>query len=620
MELTLDPSKFSEGQRKALDDLRRMGQQADTTIRGIDTGGGNRLRRFFESFSPPINTATQNLGDLSSQSRRTGAAVAAGAIVGQIGLKNLAIAGVEAYAALKSIQAVIGEVTTATQRGAALSRASWMIGLPGGVRTLDTLIQAAQEIAHVPQETTIGLLNSYQQRITEQQRTGQWAPEFTEASRLGVNFSAPILDQIKQIRAALRGMTGPQAESWVNALGLGPLLNYLKLSQELADAAERRAGQHALTAGQAEEMARLQTNATRLENSLVHLWETIATKFSKSGFRDALEGWSLFIDALTAGEERTKAQDAALNEIGNDIQSLAEKLMKLTFGTILAGFLPALAGLLAGFWPSSGGGAPDERNFPGMNNPFAPMPPDTRNWWQQHAPSWLGGRPPATVPGPAVAGGNVPYDAIDAALAPIIQRESHGSAYVGYTPPGQPLVDLSNAKLDDTGFPIWRGNMGPAGLSTAAGLYQIVGRAWRPIARELGIHDFSPESQRRVARELYRRYGLTPWKASATQTAAVGTRSPFPTGTKFNSQGQAYNVDMTPAEAANVQASMAAIRASKGHWADRSVGVNDVDINGDIHIHTAATDAPGISLALGGALRQEISRNKLISSANSGLS
>lgn len=98
----------------------------------------------------------------------------------------------------------------------------------------------------------------------------------------------------------------------------------------------------------------------------------------------------------------------------------------------------------------------------------------------------------------------------DAALAPVIQRESGGRPLIGFGD-----VDLSKAPLDATGFPIWEGRMGPAGISHAAGLYQFQPDTWRPIARQLGIHDFSAESQTKVARELYRQQGLAPWAASA---------------------------------------------------------------------------------------------------------
>lgn len=126
------------------------------------------------------------------------------------------------------------------------------------------------------------------------------------------------------------------------------------------------------------------------------------------------------------------------------------------------------------------------------------------------------GTPAITAAGSGAGGAqpNATDAAADAALAPIIQRESGGKQFVGYTPPGTPPVDLSKAPLDPTGFPIWEGRMGPAGISHAAGLYQIQPGTWAPIARQLGITDFSAESQRAVARELYRQQGTAPWGAS----------------------------------------------------------------------------------------------------------
>lgn len=120
--------------------------------------------------------------------------------------------------------------------------------------------------------------------------------------------------------------------------------------------------------------------------------------------------------------------------------------------------------------------------------------------------------PPVQVAQPQIGMG-----ALNQALVPLIQRESGGKPFVGYTPPGQPLVDLSNAPLDDSGFPIWSGNTDPTtGLrSHAAGILQIQPGTWRPIAQKLGIKDFSLDSQIAVANELHKEQGLTPWQASA---------------------------------------------------------------------------------------------------------
>ncbi len=106
---------------------------------------------------------------------------------------------------------------------------------------------------------------------------------------------------------------------------------------------------------------------------------------------------------------------------------------------------------------------------------------------------------------------------LDPALRPIMQRESGGKPFVGYTPPGQPLVDLSKAPLDETGFPIWEGRRDPATgrMSHAAGILQIQPDTWHPIAQRLGIKDFSEESQIRVGNELKKEQGLKPWDASA---------------------------------------------------------------------------------------------------------
>lgn len=165
-----------------------------------------------------------------------------------------------------------------------------------------------------------------------------------------------------------------------------------------------------------------------------------------------------------------------------------------------------------------------------------PAPPPVRNLPDGSAPERNLRMPPAGVPDSLTAGPpggqQVPispesYDTpsismqaapveMNPALAPIKQRESGGQPFVGYTPPGMALVDLSKAPLDETGFPIWSGNRDPSSglMSHAAGLYQIQPGTWKPIAKELGITDFSIESQTRVANELYRREGGKPWAAS----------------------------------------------------------------------------------------------------------
>lgn len=122
-------------------------------------------------------------------------------------------------------------------------------------------------------------------------------------------------------------------------------------------------------------------------------------------------------------------------------------------------------------------------------------------------------------------------DALGPSTTPFVMRnQSDTLALVAkYESGNKPLIgwgntDLSGYKLTDTGFPDWPGKPGPKGNSTAAGLYQITRSTWDPIARRLGITDFSPESQRAVAEELYRTRGMQPWAPHNPKLAAAIAR------------------------------------------------------------------------------------------------
>ena len=80
-------------------------------------------------------------------------------------------------------------------------------------------------------------------------------------------------------------------------------------------------------------------------------------------------------------------------------------------------------------------------------------------------------------------------------------------------------VDLSNAPISALGFPIWSGT----GNSHAAGKYQCQPGTWNPVAKVLGIWDFSAESQDAVAAYLYNEQGFAPWEPYNPQLAAYIT-------------------------------------------------------------------------------------------------
>src|SRR4051812_2380519 len=102
--------------------------------------------------------------------------------------------------------------------------------------------------------------------------------------------------------------------------------------------------------------------------------------------------------------------------------------------------------------------------------------------------------------------GSIPWEQ---AAALVKKPESGGNYWAGYSKNGK--VDLSSAPLDEFGFPIWAGNMGPAGISHAAGAYQFQKGTWHQYAKKLGIKDFSPASQDAVFRAAYEDQGFNPW-------------------------------------------------------------------------------------------------------------
>lgn len=104
----------------------------------------------------------------------------------------------------------------------------------------------------------------------------------------------------------------------------------------------------------------------------------------------------------------------------------------------------------------------------------------------------------------------------------VMQRESGGNPNIGWG--RTDLTPWINAGQTVYGFPDWPGKPGPAGNSTAAGLYQITKTNWKHYAPLLGINDFSPESQRKVAEAILRDQGPRAWAASGPIPGRVGGR------------------------------------------------------------------------------------------------
>lgn len=191
---------------------------------------------------------------------------------------------------------------------------------------------------------------------------------------------------------------------------------------------------------------------------------------------------------------------------------------------------------------------------------------------------------------------------------------------------------------------------GPGGTSSAAGRYQFTHGTWQEVAKELGLTDFSPQSQDRAAwhlaaREYRAKTGrdlMADLQAGGHEDqiaeALSGRWSSLPGGKHPQLTKQQWKDSLK----ARTQGALTPPKPAAGGAApplgtppppiavpppsgsnllnpasmSSSGGVqSETNINGPITVNTAATDAEGIARDLGAALR----RTSFVSQANTGL-
>lgn len=652
IELGLDSRGFTDGQARAVRTFRQTERQVRDSAASISRSATTPLRQNFDQLNQNLVSLNQNFTNMSSQSRRSGAAVAAGATAGAVGMKNLALAGIEAYGALKTVQAVIGQVAAATERGASVSRAAWATGFPGGTRGLDTFIKAAEEAAHVPQATSIETINSYQQRIEENKRTGAWSQEFTELGRLGINKDDPILTQMKQMRAAMQGRSGPEAQRWMTAVGLGPLMQWLKLSEAEADSATRRAGQHSLTRDQGKALEELQTSAVRAQNSLGHLWETLTVKFSQTGLKDALDGVSQFTDAISNDEKAVSRLAAALSVLFGVLSlGIVSKIGKLLTGRSLLGGLLGVFGRFAGPLGILSGMAPGsanqgERDMSGFNTQGG-GPRGNETFWQRWRRTFgTGGEDrQSSQIGQPVTGTGIGH------IAPKSERLAF---YRQYAESKRLNPDAIEATVRSEGLGRYHGDHGMSfgdfqlytgggmgNQALAAGIDVRNPKTWQDQGRfaidQMAAHRNDPAwyagqwhgarlpsgAPGWAARE-YSNYKPGVGQPTAIipqvkpEQAPVATAPIPPVMPLFDSpEGQAYRgaPSLPPL---NLPSMIRRDQSSSNGPA--TINHGDVAINGGVHVHTPATDANGIAGSIQVALNEKLRNNIRVNGADSGMS
>jgi muramidase (phage lysozyme) len=158
--------------------------------------------------------------------------------------------------------------------------------------------------------------------------------------------------------------------------------------------------------------------------------------------------------------------------------------------------------------------------------PPSPVPPPRSLLSPEDLPSDPAAAPASQVTPPAA---RLPASTMTKAGIPLgdlreLIKSSESGEFGGYDalawhPNYQP--NAMSRPLDPAGFPQWPGSSATGKGSHGAGAYQFEPELWGEFAPGLGIKDFSPESQDRVADAAIMRYGTFPWKTNQTLQAAI---------------------------------------------------------------------------------------------------
>jgi hypothetical protein len=377
VQLSLDPSEFSDGERRLADSLKRLESTASRGGQRVQESVGqgavqffrtleapfSQLRKHFENLATYTDAPRQQLRTLEDQGRRTGESVEGGALAGARGLRVLGAAGLGVFAAYEALSKTISSANEGASRLFSQNIGAAAANLP--IAEYSALAIAFQRgPGAVPQEQTQGTLSAWHQAgiaVGHGDTSGADQLQLAASRYLlpGLNFYDPNATEqnLLNLAADLHNMPRDQAISAGEALGLTreQASGYAATGRPSeADLAAAR--QQAATGNQAKAAGDLVEATNRLSVA----WDKLDRQMNElvDGPIAKLE------DALTA----------ILNFFSGDKS-------------------PTDAGL--DIWGAFGVGP--------HAKPSADAPPDTRNFWQRNAPTWLGGKPVPTAP--ATTGG-----------------------------------------------------------------------------------------------------------------------------------------------------------------------------------------------------------------------
>ena len=276
-ELRLDTTDFGEGYTRATDTLRRLEAQAGTSAENIQRTAGRSVTDYLAGFEKQFSQVNQHLTNISANSRRGGQAIRQGAEEATAGLSGLVTTALEAYATIKGLQGIYDGLVNTAANTAGAGRLAVLTGLP--IEYFSAYAQYAHASANVPEDTTYGELNQFEQKRAAYRATGQYSEAFTALGRLapGIDFNSPLQTLLPQLAKALAGQHGPEAEFWARELGLGNQVNVLRQGEGALRAGLEAHRYTAITKEQAESAEKLQTALNEFEIHMGKLWRVLVT-------------------------------------------------------------------------------------------------------------------------------------------------------------------------------------------------------------------------------------------------------------------------------------------------------------------------------------------------------
>lgn len=328
--LVLDPSGFSEGQAQAAETLRRMEQTSARSAETINRTSGKSIRDFLTGFDVQFKAVNKNLADLQSQTRRSGAAIHAGAMEGAVGLTALMTAGLGAYAALKSLQGIVGAATAGSSATGALVRTANLIGLDP--RQLSTLTQTGQAFGVSPEQTLGEIANL----ATAQQLIPTMGPsqQLLNLQRLfGIDFNAPPEQIIAQLE---RHSTEKDFLAKLQQTGLSSL-SYLRFGPDAA-----RVRREAERFGPSDAELKNIEELNRKLNEFQLAWNRLTQKFQADLSTGSLGG------VLTWGKDFIN--ELGQSEAGVHALTVGAEVLTVVIGTTLVSAFLRLIYVMNAWW------------------------------------------------------------------------------------------------------------------------------------------------------------------------------------------------------------------------------------------------------------------------------